>query len=130
MNIAFTKKMEKWIRDQVKAGHYNNASEVVRDIVRDHIKKAAEDAHLKKLVEEGLADLKAGRYTEVAIDDKVARKKFFDGLFEKARVESQAAHAKKASSREGAACWSARTFSPGDRSKTFTSCLCISAGLI
>lgn len=103
MNIAFTKKMEKWIRDQVKAGHYNNASEVVRDIIRDHIKKDAESAHLKKLVDEGLADLKAGRVIKVPVGDKVGRKSFFDDLFEEAKREIRNASGKKPSRRRGAA---------------------------
>lgn len=36
MNISFTEKQEKYIRDQVASGNYKNASEVVREALRVH----------------------------------------------------------------------------------------------
>lgn len=36
MNISFTEKQEKYISEQVSAGDYQNASEVVRDALRLH----------------------------------------------------------------------------------------------
>lgn len=36
MNISFTDKQEKYIRDLVKSGDYKNASEVVREALRAH----------------------------------------------------------------------------------------------
>ena len=34
MNISFTEKQEKYIRDKVKSGDFQNASEVVRNALR------------------------------------------------------------------------------------------------
>jgi antitoxin ParD1/3/4 len=36
MNISFTDKQEKYIRDLVASGNYKNASEVVREALRGH----------------------------------------------------------------------------------------------
>ncbi|MGB5983486.1 MAG: type II toxin-antitoxin system ParD family antitoxin [Nonlabens sp.] len=36
MNISFTEKQEKYIKDHVASGHYKNASEVVREALRAH----------------------------------------------------------------------------------------------
>ena len=36
MNISFTEKQEKYIRDHVASGNYKNASEVVREAMRLH----------------------------------------------------------------------------------------------
>lgn len=36
MNINFTEKQENYIRSLVESGDYQNASEVVRDALRDH----------------------------------------------------------------------------------------------
>ena len=36
MNISFTEKQEKYIKDHVASGHYKNASEVVREALRVH----------------------------------------------------------------------------------------------
>ncbi|AGC76302.1 type II toxin-antitoxin system ParD family antitoxin [Nonlabens dokdonensis] len=36
MNISFTEKQEKYIKDLVKSGDYKNASEVVREALRAH----------------------------------------------------------------------------------------------
>jgi len=36
MNVSFTEKQERYIRDQVESGDFQNASEVVRDALRLH----------------------------------------------------------------------------------------------
>ncbi|WP_194851374.1 type II toxin-antitoxin system ParD family antitoxin [Nonlabens antarcticus] len=36
MNVSFTEKQEKYIRDLVASGNYKNASEVVREAMRQH----------------------------------------------------------------------------------------------
>jgi antitoxin ParD1/3/4 len=36
MNISFTEKQEKYIRDLVASGNYKNSSEVVREALRMH----------------------------------------------------------------------------------------------
>ncbi|SNT18823.1 antitoxin ParD1/3/4 [Ekhidna lutea] len=36
MNVSFTERQEKYIREQIASGHFQNASEVVRDALRLH----------------------------------------------------------------------------------------------
>jgi len=36
MNVSFTERQEKYIKDQIASGHFQNASEVVRDALRLH----------------------------------------------------------------------------------------------
>lgn len=36
MNVSFTEKQEKYIKDQIESGDFQNASEVVRDALRLH----------------------------------------------------------------------------------------------
>jgi len=55
MNISFTEKQEKYIRDHVASGNYKNASEVVREAMRLH--QEEQDRKLEWLrveVEKGL----------------------------------------------------------------------------
>ncbi len=34
MNVSLPDLMKKWVEDQVKSGHYSNASDYVRDLIR------------------------------------------------------------------------------------------------
>ncbi|MBX9735510.1 MAG: type II toxin-antitoxin system ParD family antitoxin [Phycisphaerales bacterium] len=61
MNVSLTKKLEKWVRDQVKGGNFETASEVVRDALRDAMRREDELARLRADIAEGIADAKAGR---------------------------------------------------------------------
>ncbi|MEP5612498.1 MAG: type II toxin-antitoxin system ParD family antitoxin [Cyclobacteriaceae bacterium] len=36
MNVSFTEKQERYIKDQIESGDFQNASEVVRDALRMH----------------------------------------------------------------------------------------------
>jgi antitoxin ParD1/3/4 len=55
MNISFTEKQEKYIRDHVASGNYKNASEVVREAMRLH--QEVQDRKLEWL----RAEVKKGR---------------------------------------------------------------------
>jgi antitoxin ParD1/3/4 len=82
MNISLTPKLEKFIRGQVASGHYNNASEVLREAVRllmhENESRAAKIARLREMGEVGERELAAGRGTVL----KTARdvEKFFRAL--------------------------------------------------
>ena len=55
MNVSFTTKQEKYIRDQIESGDFQNASEVVRDALRLHAtmrEKVIQDLRLE--IEKGL----------------------------------------------------------------------------
>ena len=34
MNVSLPERMKAWVEDQVKTGHYSNASDYVRDLIR------------------------------------------------------------------------------------------------
>lgn len=55
MNISLPDQMKQWVEEQVATGRYANASDYVRDLVRDdqlHVRAVAE---LQRLVDEGIA---------------------------------------------------------------------------
>jgi antitoxin ParD1/3/4 len=65
MNVSLTKKLEKWVRDQVKGGNFETASEVVRDALRDAMRREEKvrDEKLTRLradIAEGLKSAKSG----------------------------------------------------------------------
>ena len=64
MNVSLTAKMEKWIAKRVKEGKYQTASEVVRDALRNSMEREAQLKELRRLVQEGIDDLDAGRVVE------------------------------------------------------------------
>ena len=79
MHVSLTAKLERMVRERVESGLYNNASEVVREALRqlqetDELRRLK----LKRLREElakGEADVAAGRLTALAGDDEL------DGFF-------------------------------------------------
>ena len=65
MNVSLTPQLEKFIKGQVASGHYNNASEVLRDAVRrlihDDTERKAKLARLREMGEIGERNIAAGR---------------------------------------------------------------------
>jgi antitoxin ParD1/3/4 len=65
-NVVLTKRQEELIEVLVKAGRYQNASEVLRDGLRLIEQREAEDAAkleaLRDAARLGMADIEAGRY--------------------------------------------------------------------
>ena len=55
MNISLPDKMKEWVEAQVKTGRYANASDYVRDLIRDHERHEVALAELRAEIEEGLA---------------------------------------------------------------------------
>ncbi|MBM3525049.1 MAG: type II toxin-antitoxin system ParD family antitoxin [Alphaproteobacteria bacterium] len=72
MNVSLTPKLEKLVADCVNSGEYNNASEVVRQALRvfqaEQELRRAKLKRLKAEIARGEADIKAGRFTEIASD--------------------------------------------------------------
>ena len=78
MNVSLTPRLENFIKNKIKKGRYQSASEVVRDALR-----ALEDreqdreqrlADLRKEVAIGLNDIKEGRYktyTDATLKDLI-----------------------------------------------------------
>lgn len=54
MNISLPQQMKDWIEAQVATGRYANASDVVRDALRDRFSAQQAEADLLALIDEGL----------------------------------------------------------------------------
>ena len=55
MNISLPDKMKKWVEKQVKSGRYANASDYVRDLVRQEQDRADAIARLQREIDKGRA---------------------------------------------------------------------------
>jgi antitoxin ParD1/3/4 len=68
-NISLTPEQDTFIDEMLKAGEYRNASEAMRDAIRALQQRRAEEAlRLEKLrvtIEQGIAALDRGEFTEV-----------------------------------------------------------------
>ena len=68
-NISLTPEQDAFIDEMLKAGEYRNASEAMRDAIRALQQRRAEEARkldkLRLAIEEGVAALDRGDYTEV-----------------------------------------------------------------
>ena len=72
-NISLTPEQDAFIDEVLKAGEYRNASEAMRDAIRALQQRRAEEAlKLEKLrlaIQQGVAALDRGDYTEVEDED-------------------------------------------------------------
>ncbi len=85
MNVSLTPELETLVNDKVKSGDYNSASEVVREALRllkeqDQLKELHRE-ELRREIQKGMDDMKAGRYATISNDeearemiDKIKRK--------------------------------------------------------
>lgn len=79
MNISFTEKQEKYIKDLVKSGDYKNASEVVREALRAHSeeydrKLAWLKAEIQKGKNSGISDKTVDQIFDEARDKALSEK--------------------------------------------------------
>ena len=65
MHISLTPELEKVVRKKIKSGLYNNASEVIREALRNSLKQEAENDWLKREAALGFAKLEAGETVRV-----------------------------------------------------------------
>jgi antitoxin ParD1/3/4 len=72
-NISLTPEQDAFIDEMLKKGEYANASEVVRDAIRALQRRRALDAlkleRLRVAIQQGVAALDRGDYTEVEDED-------------------------------------------------------------
>lgn len=84
-NVVLSQHQHELVDALVKSGRYRNASEVLRDGLRLLEKREQSDAAklmaLQKVTEQGLSDLSAGHFTDVAEEDPDA---FLSELAERA----------------------------------------------
>lgn len=60
MNISLTPELEKLVQAKVESGLYNNASEVIREALRDSLRREADGDWLRAQAAIGYAQLEAG----------------------------------------------------------------------
>ena len=65
MHISLTPELEKVVRKKIKSGLYDNASEVIREALRNSLKQEAENEWLKREAALGFAQLEAGETVRV-----------------------------------------------------------------
>ena len=83
-NVNLTDAQDAFVEKMLKAGKYQNASEAIRDAVRELQQRWKEDelklAFLRKHVKAGLDDLDHGRYVEIDDADLEAEFEKFAGI--------------------------------------------------
>lgn len=75
MHVNLSKEMEAFIKSKVATGFYGNATEVIRDAIRRMQEDETRIAAFQAAVDEGEADIEAGRvypYTEDTMDEIIA----------------------------------------------------------
>ena len=55
MNISLPDKMKEWVEAQTKTGRYANASDFIRDLIRQELEKGKAKAWLEAEIEKGYA---------------------------------------------------------------------------
>lgn len=70
MHISLTPELENAVKAKVQSGLYNNASEVVRDALRQSLARESENAWLAREAAIGFAQLEAGQTVEVESKQK------------------------------------------------------------
>ena len=66
MNISLTPELEKMVQAKVESGLYNNASEVIREALRDSLRRESEADWLRAQAAIGYAQLEAGETIPVS----------------------------------------------------------------
>jgi len=70
VNISLTPELDRAVKEKVATGLYNNASEVVREALRDMLARERENAWLAREAAIGFAQLEAGQ--TVAVESREA----------------------------------------------------------
>ena len=61
MNISLPEPMKDWVNAQTKTGRYSNASDYVRDLIRQDQERADKIRQLQQLIDEGMASGVSGK---------------------------------------------------------------------
>ena len=81
-NVVLTESQAKFVEQMVASGHYQNASEVLREGLRlvqaREAEQAAKLAALREAVAVGISDIEAGRYIE--FNDAASLRSHINGI--------------------------------------------------
>lgn len=70
MHISLTPELKRTIKEKVSSGLYNNASEVVREALRESLKRDQENDWLKREAAIGFAQLETQAVTRVSSEEQ------------------------------------------------------------
>lgn len=65
MNVSLTQELEKAVKAKVASGLYNNASEIIREALRETFRRERENNWLQREAAIGFAQLEAGQVLRV-----------------------------------------------------------------
>ena len=65
MNISLTPELESAVKAKVASGLYNNASEIIREALRESLRRESENQWLQREAAIGFAQLEAGQVIQV-----------------------------------------------------------------
>ena len=66
MNISLTPELERAVKAKVASGLYNNTSEVIREALRESLRRESENLWLQREAAIGYAQLEAGQVVNVS----------------------------------------------------------------
>lgn len=70
MNISLTPELERAVKEKVASGLYNNASEVIREALRQSLRSEEENRWLQREAAIGFAQLQAGETVRITSKDE------------------------------------------------------------
>jgi antitoxin ParD1/3/4 len=70
VNISLTPELEKAVKEKVASGLYNNASEVIREALRQSLRAEAENQWLQREAAIGYAQLQAGEIVQISSEQE------------------------------------------------------------
>ena len=73
MNISLTPELESAVKAKVASGLYNNTSEVIREALRESLRRESENQWIQREAAIGFAQLEAGQVVKVN-----SKKEFLD----------------------------------------------------
>ena len=65
MNISLTPELESAVKAKVASGLYNNTSEVIREALRESLRRESENQWIQREAAIGFAQLEAGKVVKV-----------------------------------------------------------------
>lgn len=75
LSFSLPSSLQSWIEAQVSQGHYADAGDYLRDLIRRHRKEAEDLARLRTLIEEGEASGFIDADPETLIEEIIAERR-------------------------------------------------------
>jgi antitoxin ParD1/3/4 len=73
MNISLPDPMKEWVEAQAETGRYANASDYVRDLIRQDQVRIEKIANMQRLIDEGLASGYSDRTMDEIFEEGIRR---------------------------------------------------------